>query len=553
MFVGRRPAPMCALVAAVAALLCAPVAGASMQRRSIVVFAPSTTVAQRVVAVHAAGGRVVRDLHLIDALGVVSTPATARRLTRRPQVRSVTHDGRLRPTSVGPAASAATPSATPTPVTCAGRAADWCPGALATAFVQSTRADKAWTDPRYHATGAGVGVAVIDTGIAGGLPDFLDADGRSRVVASAVVNPDATTAEDRYGHGTHVAGLVAGDGRRLGPADPLYDRYSGTAPEANLVSIKVSDDDGNASVMDVIAALQFAVDFKDVYNIRVVNLSLNSTQPGSYRTDPLDAAVEAAWFSGLVVVTAAGNRGDAPDAVSYPPANDPYVISVGGVDDRGTKATNDDAIAAWSSRGITQDGFAKPDLVAPAAHMVAPLAPGSLFASLCPACVIDGRYFRIGGTSMASPVVAGIAADLLSAHPDWTPDRVKQALVASLRPVGGAHGEVAADLALHAATAKTTANTGLVSNDLIDPATHTVDYTRASWGRASWSQAAGALRASWGRASWACELCGTGDTTQALRASWGRASWSAFLSDTPAPSGDLSGGAAGAVVASHSP
>ena len=105
-------------------------------------------------------------------------------------------------------------------------------------------------------------------------------------------------------------------------------RYVGIAPDANLISVKVSDDQGEASVLDVIYGLQFVVDNKAAYNIRVVNLSLESTTPGSYKTDPLDAAVEAAWFKGIVVVTAAGNRGTAEDAVSYAPANDPYVIAV---------------------------------------------------------------------------------------------------------------------------------------------------------------------------------------------------------------------------------
>jgi serine protease AprX len=537
-----RRSMMCALAAvaaAGAALLCAPAAGASTQPRSIVVFGPSTTPAERVAMVHAVGGHVVRDLHLINALGVVASRSATRRLARRALVRSVKPDGALHPTGARPAASSA-------PKPCGDSWSNWCPDRLATAFVQSTRADKAWIDPSYHATGAGVGVAVIDTGIDGGLPDFLGPDGTSRVVASAVVNPDATTAEDLYGHGTHVAGLLAGNTRRLSPADPLYNRYLGTAPNANLISIKASDDDGNATVMDVIAALQFAVDFKSQYGIRVVNLSLSSSQATSYHSDPLDAAAEAAWFAGLVVVTAAGNRGSAPDAVSYAPGNDPFVISVGGVDDQGTKNTIDDALVGWSSRGKTQDGFAKPDLVAPAAHMVAPLAPGSRFASLCPDCVVDGRYFRMGGTSMASPVVAGIAADLLAAHPTWTPNMVKQALVGSLRSVTGTSGEAAADRALYADVGKRTANDALKPSDLIDPATLAIDYTRASWGRASWSEATGLLRASWGRASWGCALCGGGAAADTTRANWGRASWSAFLGNTPVASGELSGGTTGA-------
>ena len=223
------------------------------------------------------------------------------------------------------------------------------------------------------ATGKGVGVAVIDTGIAGGLADFRNGDGSgSRIVASAVTNPDATTAEDTYGHGTHVAGLLAGDSSARGADDPLRGRYAGTAPDASLVSIKASDDHGDASVLDVIYGIEFAVEHKDEFNIRVLNLSLESTVAESYRTDPLDAAVEAAWFQGIVVVTAAGNRGSDSDAVDYAPGNDPYAISVGAVDDQGTKQTKDDLRADWSSRGTTQDGYAKPDLYAPGAHGLEP-------------------------------------------------------------------------------------------------------------------------------------------------------------------------------------
>src|SRR5207244_3812652 len=119
--------------------------------------------------------------------------------------------------------------------------------------------------------------------------------------------------------------------------------------------VKVSDDAGNATVLDVIYGLQFAVDHKDDYGIRVINLSLQSTEAESYRTDPLDAAVEAAWFDGITVVAAAGNRGIADDAVDYAPGNDPYVITVGAIDDQATLTSDDDLQASWSSRGVTQD------------------------------------------------------------------------------------------------------------------------------------------------------------------------------------------------------
>ena len=257
-----------------------------------------------------------------------------------------------------------------------------------------------------------------------------------------MVDPNATTADDTYGHGTAVAGLVAGNGWYRDSGDPLYGQYAGTAPDANLISIKVSDDSGNATTLDAIYGLQFAVDHKSAYNIRVVNLSFRSMSAQSYTTDPLDAAVEQAWLHGITVVAAAGNLGSAPDAVSYAPANDPYVITVGATDSQGTASPSDDVEASWSSSGVTQDGISKPDVLAPGAHIVTTLATGSSFAGACPTCVIGGSYFQLSGTSLAAPIVAGIAADLLAAHPRWTPAMVKGAIVNTATPISGGADEV---------------------------------------------------------------------------------------------------------------
>jgi serine protease AprX len=376
---------------------------------------------------------------------------------------------------------------------------------IAQPFLRATQADRAW----LRTTGAGVAVAVIDTGIAGDHADFQLAGGRgSRVIASAVTNPCATDANDHFGHGTHVAGLIAGNSLNS-TSKQLRGRYMGMAPRANLVSVKVSDDDGGTTVLDVIYGIQFAVDHRSQFGIRVLNLSLSSTVAESPATDPLDAAVESAWFSGLVVVAAAGNEGAAGDAVSYAPANDPYVITAGALDDRGTWGLRDDVLAPWSSRGLTQLGMRKPEVLAPGARLVSTLAPGSDFARVCPTCVVEGDYFRVSGTSMSAAVVSGAAALIIDENPTWTPNQVKGAMIATLKDVPGAGAALDVSAALRGSGP---ANLGLTPNTLIDLSTGLIDWNRVSFRRASFRDANGSpLQASWSRASFRCD-CGLTDS-----------------------------------------
>jgi serine protease AprX len=307
-------------------------------------------------------------------------------------------------------------------------------------------------------------------------------------------------------------------------------------------------------VADVIAGLQFAVDFRSDYNIRVVNLSLRSSHAESYLTDPLDAAVEQAWFAGIVVVAAAGNGGTASDAVSYAPGNDPHILTVGAVDDLGTKDTSDDRLTAWSSRGTTQDGVEKPEVVAPGARLVSTLAPDSYYASSCSACVVDGSYLRIGGTSMAAAVISGEVADLLQAYPSWTPDKLKATVVRRTRAVYAAADATLVDGGGDATSATSTTDTivggeaaadkavnnpssyvwpSSAPNTLLDASTFTIDYDRLGWSRLSWSTAPDALRASWSRLSWSAaefSRLSWSATSQSCadldRAGWTRLSWS---------------------------
>jgi serine protease AprX len=364
----------------------------------------------------------------------------------------------------------------------------------------TVRTDKAW----WRASGRGVGVAVVDTGIAGDLPDFYTA-GQSRVIASAVTNPCAKNANDQVGHGTHVAGLIAGNSLNYPGLRKLAGRYMGVAPRANLISVKVSDDDGDTTVLDVISGLQFVVDHKDDLGIRVVNLSLSSSVAESYRTDPLDAAVEAAWFSGIVVVAAAGNDGAATNAVNFAPGNDPFVITAGALDDRGSMRLDDDVLAPWSSRGVTQDGVQKPEVLAPGNRLVAALAPRSDFESLCRRCVVGRNYFRLSGTSMSSAVVSGVAALVIQANPGMTPNQVKGAILSTRRDVPGVGAAVDAGAALDGTGS---ANGGITPNALVDPSTGQVDWSRASFRRVSFRDAAGSpFGALWARASFRCD-CG---------------------------------------------
>ncbi len=397
-------------------------------------------------------------------------------------------------------------------------------GRLNTNYPKTIHADRLWAN---GLTGTGVGVAVIDSGVAGDLVDFRGADGRSRVVTNVVTSAGAKKAGDGLGHGTHVAGIIAGNSFNRSPYDPLYGDYVGVAPDANLVAVKAADEQGNSTVLDVINGIQFVVDHKDQFNIRVLNLSLSTDTPQSYRTDPLDAAVEYAWEKGIVVVAASGNRGSAADAVQYAPGNDPFVISVGGSDETGNSGKG--SRAYWSSAGRTQDGFVKPDVMAPGAHIVSTLAPNSAFQYLCPTCIVGGAYFKAGGTSMAAPVVAGAVALLLQAKPYLTPDQVKAALTATDKPIFGSYvaGQIDLEAALAAANGATAANGGIAPSLLIAALNRYGGI--ATWTRSSWSMATGALSAGWARSSWSCVACsGIGADVDETRSSWSRSSWSSF-------------------------
>jgi serine protease AprX len=499
---------------------------------AIVQFKPTVSPERARWDVSRVQGHVFGELQIINALAVKLTAERARWLAANQDVHAVSLNAVIK-TQGGPGVGGRGGSAGPGGPAANGLAHRHGHGPSQSnpqnTYDQTLDATGLWSQ---GINGQGVGVAVLDTGIDGDLPDFQGAGG-SRVIATAVTNPDATTATDGYGHGTDVAGIIAGDGNNLPDSDPLKGAYTGVAPGANLVSIKVSDDQGNATVLDVIYGLQFAIDHQSDYNIRVVNMSLDSSTPQSYRTDPLDAAAEAAWNHGIVVVAAAGNRGTAADAVQYAPANDPYVITVGGADENGTADPGDDVVASWSSRGTTQDGFQKPDLYAPGAHIISVLAPNSLFARECLPCQIGGQYIRTSGTSMAAPVISGLVADLVQAHPSWTPDQVKGALTSSAVDSNSLPEVDAVKVA--ALGSPPEADAGLTPNQLIDPTTGGIDYARSTWSRSTWSIATGALSAAFARSSWSCTCSSALSSTSnsgsvdSTRSTWSRSTWSTYV------------------------
>ncbi|HEV8419872.1 MAG TPA: S8 family peptidase [Actinomycetota bacterium] len=263
--------------------------------------------------------------------------------------------------------------------------------------------------------GSGVTVALLDTGIT------HVADLGNRVLARVDFTADHD-GYDRHGHGTHMAGIIAGDGAASNG------QWVGVAPKANLVSVKVAGADGSTDVSVVIAGLQWIVSHRAQYAIRVLNLSYGTDSKQSYLLDPLDYAVERVWRSGIFVVAAAGNRGPNAGSVSKP-GDDPFVLTVGGADTKNTPNRNDDEVPLFSGRGPTQDGVSKPDLVAPAISIVSNRAPGSTIDQLHPAARVGQYYFKGTGTSQSAAAVSGVAALLFSASPSLSPDLAKAILV----------------------------------------------------------------------------------------------------------------------------
>ena len=381
----------------------------------VIVQAPQAEAAAAAL-VQRMGGTVTAPLPIVSGFAARVPASAESALSAAPGVRAVTRDVTLRPT----------------------RATRPSKSTVASVYRQEIGATNL---AKKGYTGAGIRVALIDTGVDEQVAATGDLAGRVVPVddpayipplLGLVDPPDVpcanfsgeATCDDTFGHGTFMAGLIAGDGKAS------KGKFAGVAPRAEIVSVKVGGADGSADVSKVLAGLQWVVSFREQYNIRVLNLSLGTDSTAPPSIDPLNLAVRRAWVAGITVVASAGNVGEpepgAPYGTVTKPGDDPYVITVGAVDDVETANVNDDRLPAFTSHGPTAHGDAKPDVVAPGARLVSLRAPGS-FIEGQPGLVND-HYRRGSGTSMSAAVVSGLAAQLLQARPAWLPDDVKAAL-----------------------------------------------------------------------------------------------------------------------------
>ena len=375
----------------------------------------------------------------------------------------------------------------------------------------------AYWDAGY--TGQGVGVALIDSGVT--PVNGLQTPGK-------VVNgPDYSSTSafrslrnlDEFGHGTHMAGIIAGlDNGVSSVSSSDTSDFMGMAPNSQIVNVKVAGATGQTTVAQVLVAISWVVQHQNSngMNIGVLNLSYGTDSNNSYELDPLAYAAEQAWLHGIVVVVAAGNEGNDSDGLEDP-AIDPYVIAVGASDTEDTTNVANHQPASFTSEG---DGSRNPDLAAPGTHIVSLRDPGSFIDdTFGAAATVDGRFFLGSGTSQAAAIVSGAAALLLSQRPSLTPDQVKALLVGNTNSMQGPDSLIGSgelDLAdvLTAPTPNAvqtfaTSNGGN-SHGWWWPAG--ASWSGASWSGASWSGASWS-GASWSGASWS-------------GASWSGASWS---------------------------
>ena len=350
-------------------------------------------------AVRAAGGRVLQDLPVVGGVSAVVPARALRALADHAAVDAVTADRKGRFVEFA-----------------------WDDSNTASTFTRTIQATASWTRGNY---GKGVGVAVLDTGVSS-MPDLA-----GRLVHGPDLSGEGTTV-DTYGHGTVMAGLVAGDG--AASATRAGGAFPGVAPAAHVVSVKVAGRNGVVDVSTVLEAMHWISSYRAQYGIRVLNLSWGVASTQSPSVDPINHAVQRLWSEGIVVVVAAGNSGSTAGTITKP-GDDPVVLTVGAYNDQGDLEPNNDSIPQWSSRGPTAAGLTKPDLVAPGRSVVALRSPGSTIEVNNPKALIAPSYIRGSGTSQAAAVTSGAAALLLASRPGLTPDQVKALLTSTALPI----------------------------------------------------------------------------------------------------------------------
>jgi serine protease AprX len=450
------------------------------------------------------GGVVSGDLHIINAFTAKLPARTVPELARQSGVKWISLDA---------------------PVVKSGQSVSTTN--LKNHYNKAIKVDQVWKNlPALQ--GDNIGVAVVDSGI-NWNGDFYTVMGTNRIVAAVSYNNGWNqTTWDGYAHGTHVAGIIGGTGASFtsdANGNPMMNgSYIGIAPNTNLINVKVTDDYGGSNASNVVAGLQWINDHRSQYNIRVVNISLNSTVNESCNVNPLCAAAEILWFNGIVVVVSVGNDGTGG---VLPPANDPFVISVGATDDKGTDSLSDDTLASFSAYGMTKDGFAKPDLVAPGTNIVGPLASTSdMLPTNHPANVVNNGYMRMSGTSMAAPMVAGAAALLLQAEPTLNPDQVKYRLMATAvqnqprwtgdsRPTWGNYNSSKAGagyLDVYAALTNkligNSPNYGKPASKLLWTGSQPITWSSVNWSSVNWSSVNWSS-VNWSSVNWSSDYWGS--------------------------------------------
>jgi serine protease AprX len=362
-------------------------------------------------AVLAAGGRITHNLPIIDGVSAALPAGEVAVVQAAPGVRSVTPDARGHLMGIDPKL---------------GYDVTKDEGSLYD-IAQITHADDAWS----QTTGKGVDVALIDSGVAPvkGLTSGNVINGPDLSFESQ--NPDLAHL-DTFGHGTHMASIIAGRDQAASPStyqNANSHMFVGIAPDAHLVSIKVASADGSADVSQVIAAIDWVTEHaqSNGMNIKVLNLSYGTDSTQDPSIDPLDYAVENAWNAGITVVVSAGNDGTNRQQLADP-ADDPLVIAVGADDPNNSDSVSDDTVPDFSQRG-TSDRHV--DIIEPGVHVLGLRDPGSFIDQNNPGAVVNNRFFRGSGTSQAAAVASGEAALYLSRYPSATPDQVKFALMHS--------------------------------------------------------------------------------------------------------------------------